>query len=463
MRCLINFFLCLFPFCFFAQTPDSDFANKFQNQSSALINECITYEEVVGLSAGIYMDGKVVWTDAVGYRDMEKHVPATVDMVHRIASISKPMTAIAIMQLVEGGLIHIDDPIQKYIPEYPIKKEGTITIKHLLQHSSGIKAYKNKKEAFPTKNYFTLRKAVEVFEGRDLANIPGKGYQYTTYGYVVLGEIIEKVSGISYRDYMKKNIWDKAGMTDTDVEIFGKTYPRKSKLYTKNKKGNFVSDKSTNLSVKVPGGGIQSSVPDLLKFAEAVIEHKLISEATHELMITSSGLKENGNPYGMGWFIYADTDANKPYGRMIGHSGSQSGTATQLFIFVEKRAAVAVISNTGSAWNNIFSLTDRLCDAMVRPEDVNKPLKEIHTISNQILDYYIGKYTLESGEKIVLSRKNNKLYGRINGSDNYRLFPESDTQFFLRFGGIELEFESSSEKAKELTLIQFGNRHVARR
>jgi len=459
---LICFFLCL---TVLAQPSSIDsienFNQKLKERSSALLKECVSFEEVVGISAGIYTEGEILWSDAAGYMDLENKKPAQVNMVHRIASISKPMTAIAILQLMEQGLLSLDDPIQKFIPDFPIKKEGSITIKHLLQHSSGIKAYKNDKEAFPTKNYSTLRKAVQVFEDRDLANVPGEGYQYTTYGYVVLGEIIEKASGLSYREYMRKNIWEKAGMINTDVEVFGKAYKNKSKLYTKNDKGKFVQDKSTNLSVKVPGGGIQSTVTDLLKFSEAVLENKLISSKSRQIMINNSGVKDRGNPYGLGWFLYAEKE--RPSGRIIGHSGSQSGTATQLFIFLDKQAAVAVISNTGSAWNDVFSLTDRLSDVLVRPEDVNKHIKKVTDISNKVLDNYVGKYKFESGNVIELTREDNAFYGEVAKGGKFRIYPESDTHFFLRGLNIQLEFDDSETKAHRFVFIQDGERHEAER
>ena len=465
MKYLIKLLFCFFGLVSLAQSNPKDSIENYDDllseRSSKLLNESVQFEEVVGIAAGIYMDGKISWTDAAGKMDLENNIPSDVNMIHRIASISKPMTAIAILQLMERGLLKLDDPIQKYIPDFPKKKEGKITIRHLLQHSSGIKAYKNGKEAFPVKNYDSLRKAVRLFENRDLANKPGEGYQYTTYGYVVLGLIIEEVSGQSYRSYMQENIWKKAGMTNTDVEIFGKQYPNKSKLYTKSKEVLFVKDKATNLSVKVPGGGIQSTVSDLLKFAEAVLEDKLISEESRQLMMKNSGIKKEGNPYGLGWFLYSDE--TKPSGRIIGHSGSQSGTSTQLFIFWDKKIAVTVISNTANAWNNVFSLTDRLADALMRPEELNKPLKQVVNISNQILERYVGTYKFESGTVINLRRIGNEFIGEIDGNGEFKIYPESETDFFLRNMDIQIEFESNSHKAKQLSFIQNGEKHIAKR
>lgn len=440
---------------------NSEFKDKLQKRSSQLLNECVDFNEVAGISAGIYMNGEIVWSDAAGYMDIENKIPAKVNMINRTASISKPMTAIAILQLMEKGLLNLDDPVQLHIPDFPVRQEGTITIKHLLEHSSGIKAYKNSKEAFSSKNYDSLSQAIDVFKNRDLAHAPGKGYQYTTYGYVVLGQVIENVSGLTYRQYMRKYVWDKAGMKDTDVEVFGQTYTNKSLLYRTDDKGGFRKDKSTNLSVKVPGGGIQSTVTDLLLFADAILEDKLITAESRNLMISTSGHKKQGNPYGLGWFLYAD--AERPSGRIIGHSGSQSGTATQLFIFWDKKYAVVVLSNTGDAWNNVFGLTDKLSDALVRPEDVDKPIKQVVEISNKILDCFVGKYKFESGGVVELSKKDNALYGEVDKGGKFRLYPESETHFFLRNMNIQVEFESSAKKATSLVLIQNGERHIAKR
>lgn len=355
MKNLWSIFVLLFALSFttWAQNPTFN-----AEKANALFKAKVDNNQMVGVAAGIYKEGKVIWQKSAGYRNRENQKPATVDMLNRTASISKPMTAIAILQLFEQKKLELDDPIQKYLPYFPEKKQGTITIRHLLHHLSGIGAYRKRSEAFSTKNYPTLKDAIGVFQKRKLLSKPGEEYHYTTYGYVVLGAIIEKVSGVAYRDYMKKNIWDKAGMTHTDVEVFGKSYENKSKLYRKNRKGKVVQDKNTDLSVKVPGGGIQSTVGDLLKFGEAVLNHQLIKPETFKMMIQHPGIKKRGNPYGMGWFIYGrDSD---PGGMVIGHSGSQAGTSTQLLIYVKKKIVVAALCNTAGVWPDIIDLTARL-------------------------------------------------------------------------------------------------------
>lgn len=355
MKNLLSTFVGIMAFCSLTWAQP---ATVYVKQAEQQLKDKMDKKIMVGVAAGMSKDGKVLWQNGAGHRDREQQQPANPEMIHRIASISKPMTAIAILQLYEQKKLALDDPIQQYLPYFPEKKEGKITIRHLLHHISGIKAYQKRREAFSTKNYPTLRDAIAVFEKRKLANVPGEGYRYTTYGYVVLGAIIEKAAGMSYRSYMKKNVWEKAGMTHTDVEIFGKQHPNKAKLYRRDKKGNLIQDKNTDLSIKVPGGGIQSTVGDLLKFGQAIIEHKLIQPTTFQLMIQDPGIKKRGNPYGMGWFIYGRK--GEPGGRVIGHSGSQSGTSTQLLIYLDKKVVTAALCNTSGVWTEVFDLTARL-------------------------------------------------------------------------------------------------------
>ena len=413
------------------------------DKANALLQECINFNEMVGVTSGIYKDGKVVWEGGVGYQDMENSIAAKSNTLHRTASIAKPMTAIAILQLYEQNKLELDVSIQKYLPDFP-KKEKAITIRQLLHHTSGIKAYQSNKEASNTKNYPTLTDAMTVFKDRDLNHQPGTNYHYTTYGYVVLGAIVERVSGMSFRDYMKQNIWEKVGMKNTDVEIFGKQYANKSKLYRKNASAKFIADIQTDLSVKIPGGGFYSTVNDLLKFGAAILNNKLISAATFEMMIKDSGLKKRGNPYGMGWFIYGkSSDAS---GKLIGHSGSQSGTSTQLMIYLDQKIVVATMSNTAGTWPEVISLTSNLGKVSIDSIVMQSPLKKVVTVPIEVLEKYIGKYQLDEEESMILTRRGKQLFASFNGSSNYKVFAESENKFFMRSLNLTFEFEKSSQK-----------------
>lgn len=232
------------------------------NQS---IQKRISGKIFTGVAAGISINQERVWSGAEGHSNKDEQQAMQIKTITRTASIAKSMTAVAVMQLVEQGLIDLEVPIQTYIPDFPKKKEGEITIRHLLYQTSGIPNYASAKEAQTQKNYANLAAAVDVFKDRNLQHAPGTAFAYATYNYVTLGLIIEQVSGLTYEEYMTKNIWDKAGMTNTGIEKYKSTYANKSSLYHRNKKGKIKLTKENNLSNRIPGGGFYSCVEDLQK------------------------------------------------------------------------------------------------------------------------------------------------------------------------------------------------------
>jgi CubicO group peptidase (beta-lactamase class C family) len=233
--------------------------------SNNLLKELVVKHKAVGVVAGISQGDSILWKSSNGYMDLKNDKKATIGMRTRIASISKPMTAIAVMQLFEKEVIQLDEPVQTYIKEFPSVSTNKITVRHLLNHTSGIKGYASAKEAETHKNYNTLTEAMNVFKDRELHAEPGEQYNYTTYGYVVLGVLIERVSGESFEAYMKKNIWEEAGMNSTGVEHYDEAYKNKAQLYSKRKNGKVKHiKKGNNLSNRVPGGGFYSTLEDML-------------------------------------------------------------------------------------------------------------------------------------------------------------------------------------------------------
>ena len=340
---------CLFRISNFAQAP-ADTA-KF------LLQKLVSDGHVIGATAGIMTEGEIAWQSAVGYADEKQGEAFTIATITRTASIAKSMTAIAVMQLYEQSLIDLDVPIQTYLPDFPKKPEGDITVRQLLAHTSGIKNYKNAKEIENQTHYPTLTAAVDVFKDRELNFKPGESFSYASYNYVVLGLIIERVSGTTFENYMQKNIWAKAGMTNTSVEKLDENVPNKSLLYHKSKRGKIKQAKPNDLSNRVPGGGFQTTLGDMLHFGNAVIENKLIKASTLELMTQIHSLEKEGNPYGFGWFLYGPKpDENL----VIGHSGEQTGAATQLMIIPKNKTVIVVFANTSRSWQEIVGLSVEL-------------------------------------------------------------------------------------------------------
>lgn len=341
-----------------AQKTDQSATDDPFTAQQQLLEEGVRNGQYVGVVAGMWRDGAIQWMGGAGHRDVEDQIPADSNMIHRIASIAKPMTAVAIMQLAEEGRLDLDASVQTYLPGFPEKKKGVIRVRDLLSHGSGIRNYKNDRESFPTEHYATLTDAMAVFQDRRLLFEPGTSYSYATYNYVVLGAIIEAVSGQSYEDYMREQIWEPVGMSSTSVEQAGTRYENKAVLYSRAKDGSWERAPQTDLSLKVPGGGIQSTIGDLLRFGEAILTDKLISRSSLEEMIRDTGLKTEGNPYGLGWYIYGKADS--PSGRIMGHSGSQMGTSSQLGIFLDANLVVAGFSNATDSWGDLVQLVFKL-------------------------------------------------------------------------------------------------------
>jgi len=331
-----------------------DFLNKNPDEILKLLN---TEHGVVGVSAGYAVNGKVLWLDATGYANKKTNQPFKTDTKVRMASIAKSMTAIAIMQLVEKKSIDLNVPIQTYISDYPKQANTQITIRHLLSHTSGIDGYKNVSEAQTKINYPTLTDAVNIFKHRPLLFEPGTQYSYSTYGYTVLGLIIEKASGLPYDAYMQKNIWDKVGMSNTGVDKYKIHKQNSSNLYQRTKRGKTKDSEENNLSNRIPGGGLYTTVEDMIKFGNAVVSNTLVKAETLEVMRQHHSLEKEENGYGFGWFLY---NPKPNEGKIIGHNGAQTGCSSQLFIIPEKGIVAVVLSNTSRTTKEVTIFASKL-------------------------------------------------------------------------------------------------------
>jgi CubicO group peptidase (beta-lactamase class C family)/tetratricopeptide (TPR) repeat protein len=291
-------------------------------------------DKTVGLSIGFMKDG-VVWAKGYGFADLENQVPAKAESAYRLASVTKPMTALAIMQLVEKGKINLDAEVQTYVPYFP-KKPWPVTVRQVMGHIGGISHYKNPAQELHIKDHKSTREAIAIFENFDLVAEPGTRYSYSSYGYNLLGAIVEAASGMSYADYMRQHIWQPLGMNDTRMDDPLEVIPNRVRGYQL-VNGKIKNSEFVDISSRFAAGGTRSTVPDLLKFARGVIDQKLISPESMKIvsasMSTSAGRFTN---YGMGW-------ETTPYnGRfMLVHSGGQQETRTLLYILPMRNMALA--------------------------------------------------------------------------------------------------------------------------
>ena len=219
-------------------------------------------------------------------------------------------------------------------------------------------------------HYDNLIHALDKFKDRPLSFEPGTNYEYTTYGYTVLGAIIEKVSGTSFQEHMKKNIFLPAGMINTDIEEDNKEYTNKAELYIKIK-GKYIRSPKTDLSLKYPGGGFHTTAEDFVRFGKAIIQNKLIDSTTLDMMVNNTSDIKQGTPYGFGWYIYE----HDKKGTILMHGGSQSGTSSELNIMLDHGiVSVALANNFGSNYGTqqtCFKLSDLFYDLEIKDSNAS--------------------------------------------------------------------------------------------
>ncbi|QQR88354.1 MAG: beta-lactamase family protein [Flavobacteriales bacterium] len=312
-----------------------------------------------GVAVGFSVVDDTTWDYGAGWADRSSRIAFAPDTRTRIASITKPMTAIAIMQLAEQGRLHLDSAVRVYVPEFPEKPEGRLTVRQLLQHSAGLDDYASNKERENRNHFTSLTEAMGIFMDRELISAPGAAFHYTTYGYVLLGVVVERVSGMSYEAYMQRHIWSPASMLDTGVEGRDTSGTKHAELYHTNGKGRVLSADHTDLSDRIPGGGVYSTAADMLRFGDALLRGTLLEPKTLAAMWIDPALKKDGNGYGMGWYLYGQ---NPKYGPVYGHNGAQTGASTFLMLLPEQKTSIIVLSNTSGAMQAVSAIAVGLFD-----------------------------------------------------------------------------------------------------
>ena len=356
----IKYFILLF-FCFLFYT-QSLFSQKNDIETFKKLSEYlqtyIDYKRIPSISAGVYKKGKIFWLDAKGLIDLENFVPAKNTSLYRIASITKSITAVAVMQLYEKGLIDLDAEINTYVPYFP-KKKWKLTVRHILNHTGGIRSYRSEEEFNSKMFYSTIKDAVLTFANDDLLFEPGTKYNYTSLGYSLLAAVIENVSKTSFENYLRKNIFEPAGMRATRVDRQRSIIYERVRGYEKSPDRRFINSPLADLSFKIAGGGLISTSEDLLLFVKALLEEKLISKSTLQMMINPTILKTSQRiNYGFGFSLADPSDSLN----WFGHEGRGTGFSSGIIIIPdEDLAAVYLINirdrNLGNPCRDIINIT----------------------------------------------------------------------------------------------------------
>ncbi len=340
----------LFAFVFlFATAAAGQSTNETRvRELEAFVERTMAVQQMPGMSIAI-VRGDFRWARGFGFADLENRVPATAESSYRMGSVSKPMTAVAVLKLADEGKIDLDAEVQKYVPYFP-RKAHPVTIRQLLSHQGGISHYRDYQKEGRIKEPKTTREAIAIFADWDLVNEPGTKYTYTSYGYNLLGAVVEEVSKQPFGAYLTENVWKPLGMNATVMDD-----PRAIILYRVDGyalvDGKLRRSEYVDISSRFGGGGTRSTVNDMIRLFEGLGEGKVLKPATRELAWSRTPTRDGKlTDYGLGFGI----DSHNGH-TVIAHTGAQQETRTALMIVPDAKLVVALASNFENAQLRVFA------------------------------------------------------------------------------------------------------------
>jgi serine beta-lactamase-like protein LACTB, mitochondrial len=306
----------------------------------AVIDGLMERHGIPGLAAAVVAGREVRWSGAFGVADVENGVPVRASTVFRLASVSKPITATAVLQLHERGRLDLDAPLQRIIPDFPARASRPLTTRHLLAHQSGIRNW-TPEEFRNTHRFATLDEALSVFAADPLAFEPGTRTLYTSFGYSVLASIIERASSVPYFEYMQTNVFDPAGMSTARADDVEALIPNRAHGYSRTPAGTLLNSSLSDVSNRVAGGGLCATAEDVARFASSLLKGSLLKRPTLETMLTRQKTRDGRTTgYGLGFMVRAD-----PIRREVYHLGGQPRVSSVLLLLPDQGVAVVLLCN----------------------------------------------------------------------------------------------------------------------
>ena len=299
-----------------------------------------------GLALAVASDGRILYSESFGFADLEERVPVWPTTKFRIGSISKPLTATALLQLVEAGKVDLDAPVQKYVPSFP-EKSAPITVRMVAGHLSGIRHYQGDEMEIP-RHYDNVLEGLQIFENDPLVAPPGTKFSYSSYGFNLLGAVIESASGEPFLSYMQEHVLTPLGLVHTTADQNTQIIEQRSRFYELAKDGHQENAPYVDNSYKWAGGGFLSTAEDLVRFGSTIMRPGLLKAETLRIMFTPQKTKAGElSPYGVGWFIRKSRSGRLVYE----HSGGSIGGTSQLIVYPDAHLVVALVTNlSGGTW-----------------------------------------------------------------------------------------------------------------
>ena len=309
--------------------------------ATAAVND----KRTAGVSVAVVKDGRTVLAKGYGFADLENDVPATAETVYRIGSITKQFTSAAIMRLAEQGKLSLDDTLQKFLPNFPTQG-NRVTVRHLLNHTSGIKSYTSLGPKWQRVNRIDLApdSLVALFVNEPFDFKPGEKWLYDNSGYFLLGMIIEKLSGKPYGQYLQDEFFTPLKLKSTIYCDQPPLIRHRAQGYAPRPGGGFINAEPLSMTQPYAAGSLCSTVNDLAAWTLALSSGKVVSPASYKLM-TTPGTLNDGKPLTYGFGLGVGTLGGH---RQVSHNGGINGFISELHHYPDDSLITVVLTNTGA-------------------------------------------------------------------------------------------------------------------
>jgi CubicO group peptidase (beta-lactamase class C family) len=371
-------------------------------------------------SAVVLIDegGQTIYQRTIGHADLENHVPATLDSVYGMGSITKSVTALAIAQLVEAGRVDLDSPVTRYLPDYK-GPGGVATIRQLLTHSSGIPNYTNEIPGIRKgleRTAYDRNQMVAFFADRPLNFAPGTLFSYSNSGYYLLGLVIEATSGTDYYEYLRRNVFEPLGMTHTYSGDFAEVIPRRARGYALTQNG-FANAPPWHYLVPFAAGSLFSTAGDIVKYRRGVFRSSSISPAVRATLLQTSTLTGGAmNSYSAGGLILSTFEGRDK----ISHSGDIWGYASNHAYYPAQDLTIVLMTNRQLDAPALPSVEAKIARIVF---GVPQPRVEERKLDDDELTRYAGDFSLSP---------------YLVGGDTFGFIAQQG-KLHLRFGGVAAE------------------------
>jgi CubicO group peptidase (beta-lactamase class C family) len=311
---------------------------------------------IPGLSVAVAGAGAVRFEAAFGYADVENGVRARPETVYRLASVSKAITAAAVLKLAEEGRLDLDAPVTRYCAEYP-EKQWPITSRQLLCHQGGVRHYRPG-ELTSTRRGTSITDGLALFRDDSLAHEPGTSVLYSTYGYTLLGCAASVAAGRPFMALLQERVFEPAGMTATRLDDVRELIPGRAQGYVRDGSGRLLNSGLADMTLKVPGAGLCGTASDVARFGAALAAGRLVSGPTLREMLAPQRTRD-GRPTAFGLGLAIGSRAGRPE---AWHTGGHQRVSTVLYLRPDDQAVVAILANLEGVQSELLDLARAVAD-----------------------------------------------------------------------------------------------------